>query len=101
MNRHIARWKTEKMELHDHLREVLSKAQEKYRKECEGLEWVEKERNAMFNEINRQRSARGLSPISLKELMRVESMACGHIDYSTKFALYCAELVLDKKVIEP
>lgn len=84
-----------KIELRDHLLEVLSKAQKKYRAECEGTEWIEQERNAMFEEVNRQRAVREQPPVLLKDLMKLETMACGHVDYSSKFALYCAELVLD------
>lgn len=95
MNKHISRWPTEKMKLCDHFLEVISKAQKKYREECKGTEWVEQERNTMFEEVNRQRGVRGLPSVLLKDLMKAETMVCGHFDYSSKFALYCAELVLD------
>lgn len=34
-------------------------------------------------------------PLTSAQIERVEQWACGHSDYSSKFALYCAELVLD------
>ncbi len=86
---------TDRIKLRDHLLGVLSKAQNKYRKEFEWPEWLNHERNAMLEEDNLQRSIRNKSSISLDELIKVETMASGHVDYSSKFALYCAELVLD------
>lgn len=93
LNEHKSRWPTEKMKLKDHFLEVLSNEQ-KFRG-YEGIEWIERERKVMFDEVNLQRSKRNKSPVSLPEVVKVETMACGHIDYSSKFALYCAELVLD------
>lgn len=55
-------------------------------------EWAIHELNVMFAEVNRRRAENGLAPISLVDVQKVESMACGHSDYSSKFALYCAEL---------
>lgn len=86
---------TDRIKLRDHLLDVLSKAQSKYRKEFEWPEWLDHERNAMLEEVNLQRSIRGKIHISLDELIRIETNASGHVDYSSKFALYCAELVLD------
>lgn len=94
LNEHKSRWPTEKMTLTEYFLNLLSNEQE-LRKSYKGLEWIENERNVMFDGVNYQRSLRGKDPITLKELMRVETMASGHIDYSKKFSLYCAELVLD------
>jgi len=58
------------------------------------LGWIIAERLAMFAEVNRLLSTRGLPTIQLSELCRAELRAVGHSDYSEKFALYCAELVL-------
>lgn len=57
-------------------------------------DWIEFERTTLFEAVNQERASRGLPPVSLADVMRVESFACGHVDYSSKFALYCAELVL-------
>ena len=52
-------------------------------------EWIVREREFMHQQVN---------------IERVESMACGHSDYTRKFAIYCAELVLlvdDVRSIKP
>jgi hypothetical protein len=55
--------------------------------------WCEYEREVMLGAINKLRDKKGLPLIGLLDVSRVESMAMGHSDYSSKFALYCAELV--------
>jgi len=55
-------------------------------------EWALYEMNVMKNTVNSIRESKQLPPITLTDIMRVESGACGHCDYSSKFALYCAEL---------
>jgi hypothetical protein len=77
-------------ELRDHFLAKLAKAQEQ---RSQRADWIEFERSVMFEAVNNERQARGLPPISLTDVMRVERMATGHVDYSSKFALYCAELV--------
>lgn len=59
--------------------------------------WVFFEREAMCTEVNRQRSARGLKPVSLLEVLRAERMAVGHSDYASKFCLYCADLAVGER----
>lgn len=57
------------------------------------LEWVLFERQAMLTAVNLRRQELGLQPITAKELVRkAETSASGHIDYSRKYALYCAEI---------
>ena len=65
------------------------------------LGWVLYEREVMLAEVNRLRAQRGLDRIHMDRLRRVERMAEGHIDYSEKFALYCAELALGLGVDRP
>lgn len=60
----------------------------------EELGWVAFERDTMFDAVTRERAKLGKGPLPMKEIERVERMAVGHSDYSRKFALYCAELVL-------
>ena len=55
--------------------------------------WCEYEREVMLGEVNKLREKKGLPLIGPLDIARVESMAMGHCDYSSKFALYCAELV--------
>lgn len=61
--------------------------------------WVLFERRAMFAEVNAARAERTLPPVAMADVERVERMACGHVDYFTKYSLYCAELALG--VAEP
>lgn len=56
--------------------------------------WVGYEREAMHAEVSRIRADRGLPPVGIEHVARVEQLACGHIDYATKYALYCAELAV-------
>lgn len=58
--------------------------------------WVHYERHLMLREVNRARAEQGHDPIDVETLRRVEQLACGHVDYFTKFALYCAELALNE-----
>lgn len=79
---------------------VLIKAQ-KRREELGPLYWVIYERQAMQACVNTERRSTGLPLVTLEDVERVESMAEGHSDYSSKFALYCAELALGFKDIRP
>lgn len=57
--------------------------------ECE---WAAYERNRMRETVNAIRAERGLPPVPVEDVVRVERLAVGHSDYSRKFAYYCAEL---------
>lgn len=57
--------------------------------------------NFMHHAVNHRRSERGLPNVDRDAIVRVEQWACGHSDYSSKFALYCAELVLGTKNQQP
>jgi len=52
------------------------------------------EREAMLAAVNAVRAARGLPLVDVKKIDRVERLACGHVDYSSKYPLYCAEIAL-------
>ena len=56
------------------------------------LDWILFERNTMFTAVNAERNRRGLEPISMRRFTIAESVAAGHVDYTSKFALYCAEM---------
>ena len=72
-------------------------------KETENIPaWCEYEREVMMHAVNKFRDAQHKPFIGWKEISRIESMAAGHSDYSSKFALYCAELVfMDISQIQP
>ncbi len=57
--------------------------------------WVLFERTVMRNTINAHRAiVRGVCPVPMSHVIRAESNALGHSDYTSKFALYCVELAL-------
>lgn len=60
--------------------------------------WVVHERQVMFDAVNDERKQRGFDPISITDLVRVETQATGHVDYTRKFALYCSELARQNAV---
>lgn len=56
--------------------------------------WAAFERQAMLDAVNLERRVRGLPNVTVAQIIRVETQACGHVDYARKFSLYCAELAL-------
>ena len=57
------------------------------------LGWVLYEREQMSAAVNGLRAKAGKDPVGLEELTSVETRAAGHIDYTSKFAMGCADLV--------
>lgn len=57
-------------------------------------EWNRSEISRMAFEVNAWRHALRRTLFRRSEIERVELLAVGHVDYSSKFALYCAELIL-------
>jgi hypothetical protein len=55
--------------------------------------WVIHEWETMLTEVNRIRALRDKNPISMYDVRRVEQSAAGHIDYTQKYAIGCADLV--------
>lgn len=89
---------------HNRFRKVLIAAQEErpLRQELvrlpdgsEECEWVAFEREAMHRAVNQVRAENGLDEVPVESVRRVERLAEGHYDYTSKFALYCAELALE------
>ena len=70
---------------------VLSKAQEQRRIR---EDWLAYELTEMLLTVNKERLARGLPFVTSEEIAKADRCAAGHVDYSRKFALYCAELAL-------
>jgi hypothetical protein len=54
--------------------------------------WAPYERGRMYDAVNTIRAERGLPPVPMEDIDRVDRLAAGHSDYSRKFAFYCAEL---------
>lgn len=75
--------------------------QQARRKQYDGDDWIAAERKVMLDETNEWRALLGKPPVSVEQIHRVEQWATGHSDYSSKFALYCAELALDCGPGEP
>lgn len=78
-------------DLQKQLLAILSKAQEQ---RVIRRDWIAFEQQTMLDAVNRMRAERGRETITLTALLKKESLAVGHIDYSSKFALYCAEMVM-------
>ncbi len=58
------------------------------------LGWIVFEIQAMTDAVNAMKKANGdTNLVTFADVERVEAQACGHSDYSRKFALYCSELV--------
>jgi len=57
------------------------------------LEWIIYERKVMLDAVNVERFRRGLSAVL--DVNKAERCATGHVDYTQKFALYCAEMCND------
>lgn len=93
------------MQIRDTMRQTLSDAME-HRTQRPDLvadgpftvpAWVHYEREQMTTAVNAARTNRGLEPVTLVDVARVEQLAVGHVDYFQKFALYCAELAIGIK----
>jgi uncharacterized protein YkwD len=93
------------LELRDMMLNVLQTAAKERNKRSKWVnngkhlepEWVIYERAQLFEAVNQERALRGLPSLTLDDIRRVEYTAEGHIDYASKFALYCAELVLSPR----
>jgi len=55
--------------------------------------WVLYERELMLRLVNEERVKAGKAPISIEDVFKAEQQAFGRADYTSKFALYCTELV--------
>jgi hypothetical protein len=82
-------------ERHRVLHETLC-AEAQKREGREATVWIAAEREALFGAVNRFRALDGKAPVTVDRIERVEQTALGHVDYGTKIALYCAEIVEEK-----
>jgi hypothetical protein len=55
--------------------------------------WNMYEKLLMWKLVNQTRNALDKDLVPFSDIERIEQSAAGHIDYTKKFALYCAELV--------
>lgn len=93
---------TELMHIRDTMRDVLSAAMEARDERRDLVDdgphtvpaWVHYEREQMTSAVNTARTNRGLEPVTLADVARVEQQAVGHVDYFQKFAFYCSELAI-------
>lgn len=60
-------------------------------------EWHIYEMEGVLAEVNRQREANGFGRARMRDISRVEQMACGHSDYSRKLARYAADMSLEER----
>ena len=64
--------------------------------------WVVYERQVMLGAVNRERKNRHLPEITVEMFVqKVEQLAYGHSDYTSKQALYCAEMSLGRIPVSP
>jgi hypothetical protein len=56
--------------------------------------WVLYERAVMLAATNRWREVNHLPPVDEAVVRQAEDHATGHVDYTAKFALYCAEIAV-------
>lgn len=59
-----------------------------------GCAWVFHERGIMHDAVNEVRAAARLAALPIEAVVMVEQQACGHVDYTAKYAFCCAELAL-------
>lgn len=79
--------------MRDAMLAVLGAQQDK-RNDYDGLSWIDAELDVMHRAVNVERENRHLPAVELAVVKAVERYASGSTDYSSKFALYCAELAL-------
>lgn len=72
---------------------VLAQKERDVLQDFDGKEllWMAYERLCVMIEANRIRQARGQTLIPLERILRAESLASGHVDYTKKFAMYVAD----------
>ncbi len=90
----------------DYLVSVLVEAQKRRRESAmqalvstgEGseLRWVLHERVQMLKHVNKAREGIGRAPVTEDAVRAAERQAEGHSDYTRKWALYCADLILER-----
>ncbi len=56
--------------------------------------WLAFEVDMMHKAVNRIRASEGQPEVPAEPVWRAQTSAEGHVDYSFKFALYCAELAV-------
>ncbi|KXO92955.1 Uncharacterised protein (plasmid) [Tsukamurella tyrosinosolvens] len=61
------------------------------------LAWAAHERDFMRDLVNAARADRGAGPVDVARIEAVEQLAAGHSNYTSKFAMYCAELVFGER----
>lgn len=63
---------------------------------ADSSDWIEAERALMLGLINQKRLGLGKHVMDVAAVIKAERLCSGHVDYAEKFALYCAELVLEQ-----
>lgn len=81
---------SERLALHRLFKDSLVEAQSQRKMRDD---WVDFERQTMLDEVNKEMAKRHLPPASTLDITKAESKAEGHVDYTSKFALYCAFVV--------
>lgn len=71
----------------------------KKRSKCEGIEWIDNERNAIFQEAKKiaEENPSIYRIPTMKEVEMAENFACGHSDYTTQYAYNVARAMIGSK----
>lgn len=81
----------------EHVRPIARKIYDNFVKEQSkrkfNKNWIEDELQFLWKETCNQRALVGKGPVSFEKIKSAELCAAGHIDYTTKCALYCDDLV--------
>lgn len=88
--------KYKRLALIELLRSHLQAAQAKRHEFTSPHGWWRHEMEKMLDHVNWYRAMYDKDPLPMKTLLRMESCASGHVDYSHKLALYCTDLVLEQ-----
>jgi hypothetical protein len=84
----------ERKEVVDRFRAELDK-EHALRDQRPYLTWVDLEIDFMHRLVNKERSKRGLPDVDRAAVVRADRCASGHVDYASKFSIYCTDLVFD------
>ena len=59
------------------------------------VDWDRYEMQTLLDDVNWARAKMDKDPVPMRELLKKQQLASGHVDYSPKMGLYAMELVYD------
>lgn len=85
----------DRKEIRERLHRRLALAQSERSQRPEFDDWHRYELEQLLSSVNWERAKMGKKDLSMCDLVRKETSAAGHVDYTTKLSFYAAELVLE------